>query len=931
MLNYSAYKNYKKEYMIPQKIQIKNFLSYGPNLQTIDFTHHSLICLSGKNGHGKSALLDAMTWAIWGQARKVSGATKADQGLLRLGQTQMLVVFDFLFGGKQYRIRREYMETYGKPVNILEFGMLESESDTLIPLTDKTIRTTQEKIEQTLRLDFDSFSNSAFLRQGSSNEFSKKSPKDRKQILATILGLDQYEVIRKLATEKVKDAFNKKTVLMALQEKRSQELTTQETLNAELERITTEMKDLAHTEQTLHNQHKNIAQQRTAYDEQCKEYHNISFQLQQLTEHTHTQKKQLLELVTQWRHVNQKKQSLANMQQLQQQKNNIISAIAHHQKLLQENLEQRHTLLTITQQLTAIEQQHKDELTKQSHTLQLELERLRAEHKNLQTVAHNHKQQLAQLQKDETMYATHIQAHQQELSNIKCNSTDITCAEAHLENRKATYQHFVSLGNWMSNELNSLVNKKKLVHDENDPSCPLCEQNLSASRRRFLKLNFEKQESFLAHRLRRLKRIIPIIKETLIAQHAIITQDKTQLNYAAQLTAKMADSTTLRAKIIEQIAQLTTASAQTDAEITQYAHSITIKEKEITQHQNTTLLRHPSTSSGRTDGEQANPQYHELLQHKQQLEQQLQQHQYKEEHYKKDQELLAHIELQLADHHTVQKDIAQQEMRKNSVNNLCEELKTIKQHMHCAEKKRTALGDLATQLRTLQEQETKLESHKIELKNKKESLLHAKGSIENQHKHLQKIKQEFEQEQVNIAQLNSIIDDYQTIATATGKDGIQALLIEEAIPEIEQEANVLLSRLTNNQAQIFIDSLRDLKKGGTKETLDIKISDQAGIRPYELFSGGEAFRIDFALRIAISKLLARRAGTALQTLIIDEGFGSQDDEGLGHIMDALHKIQDDFSKIIIVSHLPTMKDQFPVQFYIEKGVQGSTVTVLEQG
>ena len=156
-------------------------------------------------------------------------------------------------------------------------------------------------------------------------------------------------------------------------------------------------------------------------------------------------------------------------------------------------------------------------------------------------------------------------------------------------------------------------------------------------------------------------------------------------------------------------------------------------------------------------------------------------------------------------------------------------------------------------------------------------------------------------------------------------------MIEEAIPEIEQEANQLLSQLTNNEAHIFIESLRDLKKGGTKETLDIKISDQNGIRPYELFSGGEAFRIDFALRIAISKLLARRAGTALQTLIIDEGFGSQDDEGLSHIMDALHAIQHNFSKIIVVSHLPAMKDQFPVQFVIQKGVQGSVVTVVEQG
>jgi len=180
-------------------------------------------------------------------------------------------------------------------------------------------------------------------------------------------------------------------------------------------------------------------------------------------------------------------------------------------------------------------------------------------------------------------------------------------------------------------------------------------------------------------------------------------------------------------------------------------------------------------------------------------------------------------------------------------------------------------------------------------------------------------------------QVDETLSDYQAISMATGKDGIQALLIEEAIPEIEQEANDILSRLTNNQAQIMIESLWDLKKGGTKETLDIKISDTIGVRPYELFSGGEAFRIDFALRIAISKLLARRAGTSLQTLIIDEGFGSQDEEGLARIMNALYAIQNDFSKIIIVSHLSSMKDQFPVHLNIEKGPSGSKISFVQHG
>ncbi len=904
--------------MIPQKLQIKNFISYGPTLQTIDFSNYSLICLSGKNGHGKSALLDAMTWALWGQARKIPGATKADQGLLRLGQTQMLVVFDFLFGGKKYRIRREYMETYGKPINSLEFGMIDGETDTFIPLTDKTIRTTQEKIEQTLRIDFESFSNSAFLRQGSSNEFSKKSPKDRKQILATILGLDQYEVIRKLALEKTKDAQTKKLMLTTLQEKRTQELAAQEALDAECARIVDAMQRVEQKEQQLLTEQRMYSQERTHFEDQQKQFHNLSFQLQQLTEHAENQKKQLRESLTQWREINKKKKSLHSINQLEQEKNKIITAIAHHQKMFQENLEHRQSLLNLTQKITAIEQHHKDIATKKNHLLQLELERLHAEQKNHQQLLTLTHTQIAQCTQEESLLTADIVIQEKELAILEQTPNDVAAHEAQLEKRKATYHHFASLGNWINSELNSLANKKKLVQKEDDPSCPLCEQNLSASRKKFLKLNFEKQESFLAHRLRRLKRIIPALKDILINQHSHITQHKELLARANTIKLKIIELVAHRTKIASQIADLTAAHLQQQKEAAACTHTIALKQQEIAQQTTSTELPHDE-------------QYTHLVTQQKSLEQQLQEHVYREDDYKKDQEQLKSIELQLTEYESLQKDVAQQENRKNDIQKLCASLKRSSQEIHAITLKRGALGNLDAQVRTLQEKEKSLEQQRITLNQEKEVLVHAQGSIQNQQKHLTKIKNEFEQELIAINQLQTIIDDYQTIANATGKDGIQALLIEEAIPEIEQEANYLLSRLTNNQAQIFIESLRDLKKGGTKETLDIKISDQAGIRPYELFSGGEAFRIDFALRIAISKLLARRAGTALQILIIDEGFGSQDEEGLGYIMDALYKIQDDFSKIIIVSHLPSMKDQFPVHFFIEKGVQGSTVSIIEQG
>ena len=187
--------------MIPIKLELKNFLSYPDTNTEVDFKDYSLICLSGKNGNGKSALLDAITWVIWGQARKVSGTIKPDSGLLRLGQTRMMVSLVFEFANKIYKVRREYSKTYGKSVAVLDFELFDKKNDRFISLTDKTIRLTQIKIEKLLGLVYQTFVNSAFLRQGLADEFSKKSPKERKQILSNILGFSVYDELQSKALE----------------------------------------------------------------------------------------------------------------------------------------------------------------------------------------------------------------------------------------------------------------------------------------------------------------------------------------------------------------------------------------------------------------------------------------------------------------------------------------------------------------------------------------------------------------------------------------------------------------------------------------------------------------------------------------------------------------------------------------------------------
>lgn len=550
----------------------------------------------------------------------------------------------------------------------------------------------------------------------------------------------------------------------------------------------------------------------------------------------------------------------------------------------------------------------------------LTLERMRAEHASIELIC---KELLSK--KDAATLELELLAKIQQEFNAKLKGNaelhqKLAITTIQFEKRKAAYQQFITQANQLSSELASINNKDSLVHNDQDPSCPLCEQNLSASRRKFLKNKFSKDLQFIEHQLNRLSGVIKKLKSILVEQHAQIEILKKEADEHKTLEIKLQESVKHSAKLQEELTQLAKQLKLTAKKITQSAHSLTAQEKvckESETAQQTILDTHA--------------EYQENLKCLETIVKEGKAIAYNQKQHQEIQAAIQSLEAQIALHAALQAESAVQNQRKKEIADLCIELKEKKKQKEVLIQKMDGFKQYAKEEHELISQRTLLAQRIKDTLTTKELLLQEQGSLQEQQKKIVLCEHEHREQEKAISKLLQTIFDYQTIATATGKDGIQALLIEEAIPEIEHEANYLLSRLTNNQAQIFIESLRDLKKGGTKETLDIKISDPAGIRPYEMFSGGEAFRIDFAIRIAVSKLLARRAGTALQTLIIDEGFGSQDDEGLSNIMDCIHKIQDDFSLIIIVSHLSTMKDQFPVHFMVEKRAQASRVSVIELG
>ncbi len=172
--------------MIPIKLTITGFLSYRDTVE-LDFTSFDLACISGPNGAGKSSLLDAFTWALFGQARK------RDESLINLQSSAAEVTLIFEYEGNTYKAQRTLPK--GKTTS-LEFQIREPSDGKWKTLTGHTLRDTQAYIERTLRLDYETFVNASFFLQGKADQFTQQKASDRKRILGSILGLEVWETYK---------------------------------------------------------------------------------------------------------------------------------------------------------------------------------------------------------------------------------------------------------------------------------------------------------------------------------------------------------------------------------------------------------------------------------------------------------------------------------------------------------------------------------------------------------------------------------------------------------------------------------------------------------------------------------------------------------------------------------------------------------------
>jgi exonuclease SbcC len=855
--------------MIPVKLAMRNFMSYRDNVPTLYFDGIHIACICGNNGNGKSSLIDAMTWALWGKAR-----AKSDDELIHLGQTEMEVEFDFAVGGQTYRIIRKHARPKRRGRSgqtILELQIATGKG--FKSISGDSITQTQQKITQVLHMDYDTFINSALLLQGRADEFATKRPVERKQVLADILGLDFYDELEERAKGLAKEQESNGVQLESTVREIEDELARKPNYEAELKEA---QAGLSLIEKVITEQEARLSSLR-------REKESLDNKKQQLT--------QLEEHIT------------ATRRELERREQEVKQYQARI-KEYEEVIAQRPAIEEGYVQLTEARKQN-DELNQKlgllvklrdnKSQLEMSIERAQAE------LLTEHK--LAQSRITE-LDATSQRLPQlrSELQQAEAQLRQLAEEEETLDRKKQTSQELQRQVNYMESsqarleeEIAEIQEKINLLSAQAEAKCPLCETELGKDGINRIQVKYAADRE---------------------------GKDKSRKQNQFELTSRKAELETAAGEISQLEAKLNQEKAAAQGRV-----NIVRKETAETEEAIKQLAERREGLAG--------------------LELRLA----RKEFAASEQQALAKIEEELArldydpeQHEQARHRLAELEKYESPKRKLEEADRLISQETEAARKAEEASQELQLRLEAETQKGQELSKELEALPKLASDLAQAEAehqTLGSRQKQAQEIVGSVKEKLQRCAELETKKKEkgkqlsqaardegiYKELAKAFGKGGIQAIIIETALPEIEAEANRLLARMTDNRMHVKIETQRETKKGDMLETLDITIGDELGTRNYEMFSGGEAFRINFALRIALSKLLARRAGAPLPTLIIDEGFGTQDISGIEKIKEAINSIQDDFEKILVITHIEELRDAFPTRIDVIKTAQGSTLEV----
>ena len=852
--------------MILLQMQISGFLSYQEKV-LVDFSEFDLACISGANGAGKSSLLEAITWVLFGEARR------RDDAVINHQSDTAEVILDFLYENENYQVQRAKKRDKS---TLLEFR-IRAEDGAWKALTEATVRGTEDLISTTLHLDYDTFINSAFFLQGKADQFAQQNPTNRKKILSSILGLDIWEVYKEEAARRRRLLEGNISVIDEQLASIEEELKLEDERKARLvtlEKTLSEKKTLADARKTLLDQQRLIADQ----------VMNESAQLQ----------KQAAE-------IDRLKMELAQSEDILQQR---LQEKKHHQEVIQSEKAVREELAAWQAARLDLEKWdsiaahfHQFETKRQTPLLKIEREgaKLRAEHDGLLTRAQEISTIVLTL---ETLRKQNTECQEQ----VRALNTKLE-TRADIENRMRELQdqkaHARAENLTLKAEMDEIKEKINRLQADTSAVCPTCEKPLDTAEKQRLLADLTARGTARGDAYRQNLKTTEEC-ETAYKELETALVSLQRVDAELKLQQRLCDSTS---------SEIT----RNEGEIEKWnaLGALRLRELELILS-NEGFALDARAELAVIDSELKelgyDPAEHEKIRQS-------------ETEGRDSQVKLVQLEAAKAALAPLEREIADLEMRIDKDGKRLAQLKD--EYIKAEELFRTKTANMPDMALL----ETEYYQAQEEVNRTSTELGYTRNQVEVLHRQReQKTLRTREKEE-----FTARIANLKELELAFGKDGIPALLIEQALPEIQEHANDILDHLSNGAMALSFETqkeFKDKKRAGRRETLDILVRDSAGERAYELFSGGEAFRINFAIRMALSQILTKRAGARLQTLVIDEGFGSQDADGLQRLIEAINLSRSDFAKILVISHLEEMKDAFSARIEVTKTSTGSRVQVV---
>lgn len=193
--------------MRPIKLEIEGFTSFRERT-VIDFTDTDLFVLTGATGSGKSSVIDAMTFALYGSIPRLDNKSLVAPVMSR-GLLQTLVRLDFALGDKTYTAVRVLKPTNTGGATTTEARLEDADGNTLAA----NERELSDQIEELLGIPFEHFIKCVVLPQGDFSDFMHAKPGDRQGLLIDLLGLDLFDQVTCLAGQKKSGAEGQLTSL----------------------------------------------------------------------------------------------------------------------------------------------------------------------------------------------------------------------------------------------------------------------------------------------------------------------------------------------------------------------------------------------------------------------------------------------------------------------------------------------------------------------------------------------------------------------------------------------------------------------------------------------------------------------------------------------------------------------------------------------